>query len=143
MIMPWLDLVFDWIDTGHIDPRLVQAICDQVARFRPDEIESLALSGQNQVERLIGIPGGISFVRSWIGKDRLSRLAAMSPADMLKAVNAVIDGLLERYPAHGLVVWEHKDWFFTQLMQMMEALAPRDGAGKRKVVELPARTSGE
>lgn len=104
------NLILSWAETGAADPRLLDGVCGRIARVPLDKLEETAASGADLVGRLAAVPGAVRAARTWLGKERLGRLAQVSPQQALYVVNLVVDTLLERHPAHGLILFAHKDW---------------------------------
>jgi hypothetical protein len=116
------NLILAWVDTGTVDPRLLENICTQIARAPLDRLEANARSGADLVGRLASVPGAVRATRAWLGKERLGRLAQVSPQQALHVVNLVVDALLERHPAHGLILFAHKDWVLRLVVDAISIL---------------------
>ncbi|MEW6573164.1 MAG: hypothetical protein AB1374_05975 [Bacillota bacterium] len=124
------NLILSWVDTGAVDPRLLECVCGRIAAAPPDKLAAAAASGADPVGRLAAVPGAVRAARAWLGKERLGRLAQVSPQQSLHVVNLVIDNLLERHPAHGLILFAHKDWALRLVVDAVGVLTEAQAAEK-------------
>jgi len=118
-------LAFDWVDTGEIDPALVEVVCERLEKVAPGQIAEAAESGRDLIAGFTRIPGAVAVARLWIGRnrERLARLAELSPDQVKVALNAVIDRLLERSPEHGAVLFAYRTWAMELVLRVAEILA--------------------
>lgn len=119
------NLILSWVDTGAVDPRLLESVCDRIAAVPSDKLIAAAASGADLVGRLAAVPGAVRAARAWLGKERLDRLAQVSPQQALHVVNLVVDTLLERHPAHGLILFAHKDWVLRLVVDAITLIEAR------------------
>lgn len=132
-------LVHIWIDSGQMDPRLAAAAGEQIARVPLPSLAEMAAAEADLVGQLSHIPGGVQIVRAWVGRERLAVLASLAPADALRAVDAVVDYLLRQHPAHGLVLFAHRDWALRLVLAAAELLAGSAATAERNVINFMAR----
>lgn len=118
-----VNLALRWVDTGEIDPALVEVVCERLEKVSPGQIAEAAESGRDLVAGLARVPGVVPAARLWIGRERLARLAGLTPDQAVVAVNAVVDRLLERSPEHGAVLFAYRAWAVTLVLRAAQLLA--------------------
>ncbi len=98
---------------------LREAVLSWLAGKSPEDLRGRAERGVDLVADLRRefSPWQITLGQILAGEQGRRALAAMTGADF----EPLIDEALQRWPAHGLVLWAHRDWFLRQVLAVRDA----------------------
>jgi hypothetical protein len=112
-----------------IPPVVETAILNWITDMPVAELRQLAQSQASLAARLDRERGWqLPMARHLLSAEDLAAIAAMDEADF----ESLLDVLLQDAPDHGVVCWQHKDWYLAQMAAVQALFVARTSRKRRQ-----------